>query len=119
MTDGNEGVLRIPQSSSIAGTSPSDCLVSYPGHSAEKHSVHSTAPADWAMNVGIKYPLYFVYISTFFYFFLRFMAFEFNLFKVTRYKLLPLAIFIVEYFLESPGFNIGYLDRKKTLIFAS
>ena len=29
----NEGVLRIPQSSSITGTSPSDCLVSYPGHS--------------------------------------------------------------------------------------
>ena len=31
--NGNEGVLRIPQSSSIAGTSPSDCLVSYPGYS--------------------------------------------------------------------------------------
>ena len=31
--DGHEGVLRIPQSSSIAGTSPSDCLVSYSGHS--------------------------------------------------------------------------------------
>ena len=29
--DGNEGVLHIPQSSSITGTSPSDCLVSYPG----------------------------------------------------------------------------------------
>ena len=32
-SDGNEGVLHIPQSSSIAGTSPSDCLVSYSGHS--------------------------------------------------------------------------------------
>ena len=32
-SDGNEGVLRIPQSSSISGTSPSICLVSYPGHS--------------------------------------------------------------------------------------
>ena len=31
--DGNEGVLRIPQSSSITGTSPSICLVSYSGHS--------------------------------------------------------------------------------------
>ena len=31
-SDDNEGVLRIPQSSSIIGTSPSDCLVSYPGH---------------------------------------------------------------------------------------
>ena len=27
--DDNEGVLRIPQSSSITGTSPSDCLMSY------------------------------------------------------------------------------------------
>ena len=30
---GNEGVLRIPQSSSTTGTLPSDCLVSYLGHS--------------------------------------------------------------------------------------
>ena len=30
---GPEGVLCIPQNSSITGTSPSDCLVSYPGHS--------------------------------------------------------------------------------------
>ena len=53
--DGNEGVFRISQSSSTAGTSLSDCLMSYPGHSlrgsypsAEKQSVYSTAPADWA-----------------------------------------------------------------------
>ena len=32
-SDGNEGVLRIPQSSSITGISPSDCLGSYPEHS--------------------------------------------------------------------------------------
>ena len=31
-SDGNEGLHRIPQSLSIIGTSPSDCLVSYPGH---------------------------------------------------------------------------------------
>ena len=31
-SDANEGMLRIPQSSSITGTSSSDCLVSYPGH---------------------------------------------------------------------------------------
>ena len=55
-SDGNEGVLHIPQSSSIAGSLPSDFLVSYPGHSlegsypsAEKQSVYSTAPADWAI----------------------------------------------------------------------
>ena len=55
-SNGNKGVLRIPQSSSITGTSPSDCLVSYPGHSlrgsypsTEAQSVYSTAPIDWAI----------------------------------------------------------------------
>ena len=50
---GNKRVLRIPHSSSLTGTSPSDYLVSYPGHlleeyypSAEMQSVYSTAPAD-------------------------------------------------------------------------
>ena len=55
-SNGNEGVLHIPQGPSITGTSPSDCLVSYPGHlsgegsypSAEVQSVYSTAPDDWA-----------------------------------------------------------------------
>ena len=48
----NEGVHLIPQNSSITGASPSDSLISYPGHlseegsypSAEKKSVHSTVP---------------------------------------------------------------------------
>ena len=31
-SNGNEGVLSIPQSSGINGTSPSDCLVSYLEH---------------------------------------------------------------------------------------
>ena len=31
-SDGNEGVRRIPQSSSVTGASLSDCLMSYPGH---------------------------------------------------------------------------------------
>ena len=56
-SDGNDGVLCILQSSNVTGTSPSDCLVSYPGHwleegsypSAEMKSVYSTAPADWAI----------------------------------------------------------------------
>ena len=56
-SDGNEGELRIPQSSSIAEISLSDCLVSYMQDnlwrgsypSAEKQSVYSTAPADWAI----------------------------------------------------------------------
>ena len=56
-SNGNEGVLCIPQNSSITGTSPSDCLVSYIQNtsfgvsypSAEKQSMYSTAPADWAI----------------------------------------------------------------------
>ena len=31
-SEGNEGVLHIPESSSNTETSPSDCLVSYPEH---------------------------------------------------------------------------------------
>ena len=46
------------QGLSITGTSPSDCLASYPGHSlgagsyssAEVQSVYSTAPADWTIH---------------------------------------------------------------------
>ena len=55
-SDGNEGVLHISQSSCISGMSPSDCIVSYSGHSlrefypsAEKQSVYSTAPANRAI----------------------------------------------------------------------
>ena len=55
-SDGNEGILRIPQSSSITEVSPSDCLVSYTGHSLEGsypcveiQSVYSTATANWAI----------------------------------------------------------------------
>ena len=38
-SDGNEEVLCIPQSSSIIRPSPSDCLVSYPGHSLGRKAV--------------------------------------------------------------------------------
>ena len=54
-SDGNEEILNIPQSSSITETSPSDCLVSHPGHLlrrsysfADMQSVYSATPADWA-----------------------------------------------------------------------
>ena len=57
-SNGNKGVPHIPQSSNITGTSPSDCLVSYPGHSlwesypsAEMQSVYSVALADWARQI--------------------------------------------------------------------
>ena len=45
-SDDNERVLRIPQRSSITGTSPSDCLGGEFYTSAEVQSVYSTAPAD-------------------------------------------------------------------------
>ena len=32
-SDGNEGILCFPLSSSMTGASPSDCLASYQGHS--------------------------------------------------------------------------------------
>ena len=55
-SDGNEGVLRIPQSSSITKASQSDCFVSYQIHSsgesytsAEKQSEYFSVPADWAI----------------------------------------------------------------------
>ena len=53
-SDGNEGILRIPQSSSITGASPVDGLVLYPVYSlresyvsAEMQSVYSVASANW------------------------------------------------------------------------
>ena len=49
-SNGNEGVLRIPQSHSITGTSPSDCLVSYPGHSLGRRGLSLCREA-----VGIFY----------------------------------------------------------------
>ena len=54
-SDGNKGVLRIFQSSSISEASLSDCLVSYPEHrfeefypSAEMQSVYFTVTVFWA-----------------------------------------------------------------------
>ena len=51
----NERVLRILQSLCITETLPSDCLVSYSGHSLAGilflclvQSVYSTSPAKWA-----------------------------------------------------------------------
>ena len=50
----NKGVLCIPLSSSISVASPSNCLVSYPGHlmgesypSAEMQSVDFATPVNW------------------------------------------------------------------------
>ena len=43
-SDGNEGVHCIPQSFSITGTSPSDCLMSYPGHSLDVPKLSPQGP---------------------------------------------------------------------------
>ena len=55
-SNGDEGVLCIPQSSNITRALLSDCLVSYLGDllggvltPAEIHLVYSTTPADWAV----------------------------------------------------------------------
>ena len=57
-SNGNEGVLHIPQS--ITKAASSDSLVSYPGHSlgesypsAEMQSVYFTAPINWAKNIWV------------------------------------------------------------------
>ena len=57
--DNKGGVLHILQSSNITRVSPSDCLMSYLEHSlgesnssAERQSVYSTAPTDWATVYG-------------------------------------------------------------------
>ena len=54
-SDGCKGVLRIPQIFSITEASPSDCLVSYAGHSlkdsyfpARVQSVYYATPVAWA-----------------------------------------------------------------------
>ena len=54
-SDGNKGVLCIPESSCITGAPLSDCFVSYPEHltgksytSAEMQSVYPAALAKWA-----------------------------------------------------------------------
>ena len=65
-SDGNEKVLHILQRSSITGVSPSDGLMSYPGHSLEgggltplqtMQSVDSTAPANRA-HLGWKWLIF-------------------------------------------------------------
>ena len=56
-SDGNEGLLRIPQSSSITGASSSDYLVSYIScirwgwfyTPTEMQSVYSTVPVVWVI----------------------------------------------------------------------
>ena len=69
--DGNKSVLHIPQISSITEASPSDCLVSYPGHSlgesypsSKMYSVFSTAPANWAIIIAVNVSLGTPYASS-------------------------------------------------------
>ena len=62
-SNGNERALHILQIFKV-GASPSDCLMSYPGHllgggahsSAEIQSLYSTAPANWTEIHAITMP---------------------------------------------------------------
>ena len=61
-TDDNKEVLHIPKISSIIGASTSDLFSVISGHSlgkfypsAEMHSMYSTAPADWAILMRVKF----------------------------------------------------------------
>ena len=62
-SDGNKGVLGIPQSTRITGASPSDCLVSYPGQSLAVVLLHSRdtvsvfySPSQLSHSLGESYP---------------------------------------------------------------
>ena len=63
------GAVAIKGCSAFPKARPSDCLVSYPGHwlggesypSAEKQSVYSTDPADWA---SLDFSMSYEYILT-------------------------------------------------------
>ena len=57
-SNGNKGVLCIPQSSSLTEASPSDSLISYPGKSylsAEIQLVYSTALVNWAPRINLSH----------------------------------------------------------------
>ena len=58
-SDDNKGVLCIPQSSSITGTSPLDCHIQDTRclgltASTEIQPVYSTAPAGWARDLTVN-----------------------------------------------------------------
>ena len=69
-SDGNEGVLHIPESFTITGASPLDRLILYTGYSSypsvEMPSVYSIAPFDWAKQIIIrkKHIIYFLWKFT-------------------------------------------------------
>ena len=60
----SEGVLHIPQSSHITGTSPSDCIVSYSGYSLEVGGLTCLQRSSWLSN---KKPLRYIYIYIYIY----------------------------------------------------
>ena len=70
-SNGYKEVFCILQSSSISGTSQSDCLVTYLGYSlvggtysaSEMQSVYSLAPANWAKGFVKLFNGIYIYIS--------------------------------------------------------
>ena len=67
--DGNKEVLRIFQSSSITGTSPSDCLVSYPGHLLRGGLSYPSAVNVWVLIVFNLVKINLIFLFFFFFFF--------------------------------------------------
>ena len=70
-SNGNERVLCIPQSPSITGTSPSDCLVSYPGQSVgggeltplQRYSRCILQPQPTGQSIGWYFEVLVVHVS--------------------------------------------------------
>ena len=56
-SDGNEVALHIPQSSNIAEASPSDCLVSYLGHSLGKSYIFADMQSGLISNINNEHQM--------------------------------------------------------------
>ena len=121
-SDGNNGVLCIPQISSTTGISPSDCLVSYPGHLLEvvlplcREAVGVFySPFDWVMkpfnrmltnklfkNYQSTIPLQTVYIYIYIYIYIK-RAREREDLALNNKGLIPDIGIMVRVFANGPG----------------
>ena len=102
-SNGNEGVLCIPQSSSIIGTLPSDCLVSYPGHSlgGGSYPLCRGAVSIFYSPSRLDKKLFLLTIKTFYNNFTSIYSFPFI--KINFYKLLLLQVIITYHHLGLLG----------------
>ena len=75
-SNGNEEILCIPQSSSITGTSPSDCLVSYPGHSLGRGLTPLQKSSQCILQPQPTGQINYLYLNVIFYFYLSLFFFK-------------------------------------------